>query len=63
MVVNNSHGLILITQSVSFSSPKSFLKLWAHHEIILKRISCFLVFTTTGNAIVKPKPTVKYHLQ
>ena len=37
MVVNNSHGLILITESVSFSSPKSFVK-------FLKKISCFVIY-------------------
>jgi len=31
-------------------------------EIIEKKISCFLAFTTTGNAIVKSKPTMKYYL-
>ena len=34
IVVNISHGLILITQNVSFLSPKGYVKLWACHSII-----------------------------
>jgi len=58
MVVNNFHGLILITQSVSFSGPKVCKII----ETILKKISCFLAFTTAENAIVIPKPTTKYYV-